>query len=223
MKKSQEIYILGAGNMARETFYICKDLGLGKNIRGFLVESDRMNKRNPNKLYGKKIIYGKDINSIPKSSLFVGAIGSAKRRRFIEDLESKKFEFTTIVHPSVSLWDSVEIGTGCIISKGVVLTCDIKIGRYIIININSNINHDCVLEDFVTIGPGSHIGGNVKIGENSWIGIGTTIIHNIKIGKGCFIAAGAVVVKDIPDYTLAMGVPARPVRKVENQDWDRLI
>lgn len=223
MSKKQDLYILGAGNMARETFYICKDLGLSKNVRGFLVESERMKIPSLNKLYGKKIIYGKDINNIPKNSLLIGAIGSAKRRRWIEELEGKKYKFATIVHPSVSLWDSVEIGVGCIISKGVVLTCDIRIGKHTIININSNINHDCVLGDFVTIGPGSHIGGNVRIGDGSWIGIGTTIIHNIKISKGCFIAAGAVVVKDIPDCTLAMGVPAKQVRKMTNQDWDRLI
>lgn len=223
MTAKHDLYILGAGNMARETYYICKDLGLEKNILGFIIESDRIDKKSSGKLYGKKITYGKNISDISKNSLLLGAIGSGKRRRWIEELEKKKYKFTTIIHPSVSLWDSVEIGTGCIISKGVVLTCDIKIGKHTIININSNINHDCVLEDFVTIGPGSHIGGNVKIGEGSWVGIGTTIIHNIKIGKGCFIAAGAVVVKDIPDYTLALGVPAKPVRRIRDQDWARLI
>lgn len=223
MKSRKDIYILGAGNMARETYYICQDLGLSKNIRGFLVESYKISRQKPDKLYGKKIIYGEAITDIPKSSLLIGAIGSAKRRRWIEELEKKNYKFTTIVHPSVSLWKGVEIGMGCIISKGAVLTCDIKIGRHTIININSNINHDCVLEDFVTIGPGSHIGGNVRIGKESWIGIGTTVIHNIRIGKGCFIAAGSVVVKDIPDFTLAMGVPAKPVRRITDKDWDRLI
>ncbi len=223
MTAGKDLYILGAGNMARETYYICKDLRLEDNICGFIVESERKHKSSIDELYGKKIFYDKDINDIPNKSYLIGAIGSARRRRWIEELEKKNYKFITIVHPSVSLWDSVDIGAGCIISKGVVLTCDIKIGKHTIININSNINHDCVLEDFVTIGPGSHIGGNVRIGEGSWIGIGTTVIHNITIGKGCFIAAGAVVVKDIPDYTLAMGVPAKPVRKIRNQDWDRLI
>ena len=223
MKSRRHLYILGAGNMALETYYICKDLELEKNIRGFIVASGMKHKDSPDELYGKKIIYSKDINNIPKSSFLIGAIGSAKRRHWIEELEKKNYKFTTIVHPSVSLWDSVDIGVGCIISKGVVLTCDIKIGKHTIININSNVNHDCVLGDFVTIGPGSHIGGNVSIGTGSWVGIGTIIIHNITIGKGCFIAAGAVVVKDIPDNTLCMGVPAKPVRKMRNQDWERLI
>lgn len=223
MKHQQNLYILGAGNMARETYYVCKDLGIEKNISGFIIEFDKMQKNKGAKLYGKKIIQSKYIGCIPKDSFLIGAIGSAKRRRWIEELENKAYQFATIVHPSVSLWDSVVIGTGCIISKGVVLTCDIKIGKHTIININSNINHDCIFGDFVTIGPGSHIGGNVKIGEGSWIGIGTTVIHNITIGKGCFIAAGAVVVDNIPDYSLAMGVPAKPVKKIKDKDWERLI
>lgn len=209
--------------MARETYYICKDLGLEKDIRGFIVEYDKMQKNNSSKLYGKKIFCSRDMNIIAKNSFLIGAIGSARRRRWIEELEVKKYKFTTVVHPSVSLWDSVDVGAGCIISKGVVLTCNIKIGKHTIININSNINHDCVLENYVTIGPGSHIGGNVRIGEESWIGIGTTIIHNITIGKGCFIAAGGVVVKNIPDYSFAMGVPAKIVRRITDQDWNRLI
>lgn len=223
MITKQELYILGAGNMARETYYICQDLGLKDNILGFIVESDKKAKNNSDELYGKKIIFYKNINNILKNSFLVGAIGSAKRKNWIKELEDKKFQFMTIIHPSVSLWDSVEIGIGCIISKGVVLTCDIRIGKHTIININSNINHDCVLDNFVTIGPGTHIGGNVHIGEGTWIGIGTTVIHNINIGKGCFIGAGAVIVNDIPDYTLAIGVPAKPVRRITNQDWDSLI
>ncbi len=223
MNKRQKIYILGAGNMARETFYICKDLGLDKYIYGFIVESGENGMTSSGKLCGKEVFDSRDINDLPKGSVFIGAMGSPKRRKWIERLEREKYKFTTIVHPSVSLWENVKIGRGSIISKGVVLTCDIKIGKHNIININSNINHDCILEDFVTIGPGSHIGGNVRIGEDSWIGIGTTIIHNIRIGKGCFIAAGAVVVKDIPDHTLSLGVPAKPVRKIRDKDWDRLI
>ena len=117
----------------------------------------------------------------------------------------------------------MKISAGCLISKGVVLTCDITIGKHTIININSNINHDCVLGDFVTIGPGTHIGGNVIIDEGSWIGIGTTIIHNRRIGKKCFIAAGSIVINDIPDGFLAMGLPAKPIRKMTDSDWDRLI
>src|SRR3990167_11129093 len=218
---NKKIYILGAGNMAREAYYIYKDLGLSDNIAGFIIEDKYLSAK-------RKLLLDRPVLSAAKlqpdkNMLVMAAIGSPKRRKLIQKLERKKIQFDTLIHPSVSVWESVKISAGCLISKGVVLTCDIKIGKHTIININSNINHDCILGDFVTIGPGSHIGGNVSIGEGSWVGIGTTIIHNITIGKGCFIAAGAVVVNNIPDNILCMGVPAKPVRKMRNQDWERLI
>ena len=218
---NKKIYILGAGNMAREAYYIYKDLGLSDNIAGFIIEDKYLSAK-------RKLLLDRPVLSAAKlqpdkNMLVMAAIGSPKRRKLIQKLERKKIQFDTLVHPSVSVWESVKISAGCLISKGVVLTCDITIGKHTIININSNINHDCVLGDFVTIGPGTHIGGNVIIDEGSWIGIGTTIIHNRRIGKKCFIAAGSIVIHDIPDGFLAMGLPAKPVRKMTDSDWDRLI
>ncbi|MCF8356949.1 MAG: hypothetical protein K9H48_21095 [Melioribacteraceae bacterium] len=91
------------------------------------------------------------------------------------------------------------------------------------------------VEDYVFIGPGIITANNPKplmgtklptsdrwnngihrvadkgptIREGAKIGISATLLAEIKIGKGAIVAAGAVVTKDIPDYTIAIGVPAR--------------
>jgi maltose O-acetyltransferase len=52
----------------------------------------------------------------------------------------------------------------------------------------------------------------VFIGNDVWIGDRVVILPGVHIGNGCVIAAGAVVTKDIPDYTIAAGVPARVIR-----------
>lgn len=49
----------------------------------------------------------------------------------------------------------------------------------------------------------------IEIGEDCWIGANAVILDGVKIGKGCVIAAGAVVNKDIPDYSVAGGVPSK--------------
>ncbi|GAA99980.1 uncharacterized protein L969DRAFT_90073 [Mixia osmundae IAM 14324] len=54
----------------------------------------------------------------------------------------------------------------------------------------------------------------VEIGDETWVGGGVRIIGPVKIGKGCTIAAGAVVTKDIPDWSLAGGIPARVLKKI---------
>lgn len=60
----------------------------------------------------------------------------------------------------------------------------------------------------------------MTIGEDCWIGARVTILPGVSIGKGCVIEAGAVVGRDVPDFALARGVPAKVVGKVnEVQDW----
>jgi len=52
----------------------------------------------------------------------------------------------------------------------------------------------------------------IVIKDGAHIGIGSIIMPGVTIGKGAVIGAGSVVTKDIPDYTLALGVPAKPIR-----------
>ena len=59
--------------------------------------------------------------------------------------------------------------------------------------------------------------GGVHIGEGTHIGIGAIVIEGIKIGKWCKIGAGSVVLEDIPDYSTAVGVPAKII-KVNNNE-----
>ena len=54
----------------------------------------------------------------------------------------------------------------------------------------------------------------VRIGADCWIGGGVVICPGVTIGDRCIIGAGSVVVKDIPDDSLAVGNPARVVRKL---------
>jgi len=58
----------------------------------------------------------------------------------------------------------------------------------------------------------------VVIGQGCWIGARVTILGGVRIGKGCVIGAGAVVNKDIPDWSVAVGVPARIVHQRESGD-----
>jgi acetyltransferase-like isoleucine patch superfamily enzyme len=54
----------------------------------------------------------------------------------------------------------------------------------------------------------------VTIGNDCWIGGQTTILPGVTIGNGCTIGAGSVVTKDIPPFSVAIGSPARVIKKV---------
>ena len=50
------------------------------------------------------------------------------------------------------------------------------------------------------------------IGNDVWVGHGAIIIHGVRLGEGCVVAAGSVVTKDIPNYAIFGGNPARLIR-----------
>lgn len=58
----------------------------------------------------------------------------------------------------------------------------------------------------------------VAIGEGSWIGANATILDGITIGKNSIIAAGSLVNKNIPDYSIAAGIPAKVVKRRESSE-----
>lgn len=56
----------------------------------------------------------------------------------------------------------------------------------------------------------------IEIGDDSWIGANAVIMPNVKIDKMCIIGAGAVVAKDVPDYSVVAGVPAKIIKKIDD-------
>ena len=64
----------------------------------------------------------------------------------------------------------------------------------------------------------------IHIGSGSWICSSATICGGVTIGKNCIVAAGAVVNRDVPDNCIVAGVPAKVLRKLDEQDrmqvWD---
>jgi len=89
--------------------------------------------------------------------------------------------------------DGVEIGDGVMFAGG----CYISSGIYHFENIDQPI-----------IEQGLYSRGPIKVGDQSWIGTRVSILDGVTIGCGAVIGAGAVVLKDIPDYAVAVGVPA---------------
>lgn len=58
----------------------------------------------------------------------------------------------------------------------------------------------------------SYIEKDVTIGDDVWIGANSVVVAGVTIGNGALIAAGSVVTKDIPEYAIAGGVPAKVLR-----------
>ena len=141
---------------------------------------------------------------------FVVAVGdNALRQQFSTQMVQLGGTPINLVHPFSQFSCRASIGIGLVSMPGVVMNTDISIGDYCVLNTSCSIDHDCILEDFVNISPGVHLAGNVHVGEGTFLGTGCIVNPNIKIGTNCVVGSGAVVTTDIPDFSVAYGVPAR--------------
>lgn len=85
----------------------------------------------------------------------------------------------------------------------------------------AHIGKNCTILPMVLLGkktPG--IEGTITIGDNCYISTGVTILGPINIGNNVIIGAGAVVTHDIPDNTIIAGIPAKIIKKNENNNID---
>ena len=128
------------------------------------------------------------------------------------------FKFISAIHPSASIARGVTIGAGTVLMAGVIVNSDSRIGESCILNTKSAHDHDCVMGDFSSLAPGVTTGGKVSIGAFSAISLGANVIHGVKIGEHVVLGAGAVTLKDIPDHSVAYGVPAKVIRKRQAGD-----
>ncbi len=129
--------------------------------------------------------------------------------------------------------EGVTIGENCVISKNVYIDHDVQIGNNVKVQNNVSIYYKAILENGVFIGPHAcftndkiprainHDGTPKKtddwvhetthIKEGASIGANATLIPGITVGKWALVGSGAVVTKDVPDYGLVVGCPARLV------------
>ncbi|MDX1447612.1 MAG: gamma carbonic anhydrase family protein [Acidimicrobiia bacterium] len=105
-------------------------------------------------------------------------------------------------------FDSIAIGSETNVQDGVVVHCDegipAEIGRR------------------VTIGHAAVVHG-ASIGDHCLVGIGSRALNGAVLGEGAWLAAGAILAegREIPPWTLAMGIPARPVRELTEAERAR--
>jgi acetyltransferase-like isoleucine patch superfamily enzyme len=61
----------------------------------------------------------------------------------------------------------------------------------------------------------------IVIEDDVWLGAGAIVTDGVHIGKGAVIAAGAVVTKNVPEHTVMGGVPAKPIKRIDNSNFNR--
>mmetsp|Transcript_22180 Transcript_22180/g.33778 ORF Transcript_22180/g.33778 Transcript_22180/m.33778 type:complete len:520 (+) Transcript_22180:307-1866(+) len=112
--------------------------------------------------------------------------------------------FQIDIHPKATLKSGIMIdhGTGVVIGETAV------------------VGNNCSILHHVTLGGSGKRGvdRHPKIGDGALLGTGATILGNIKVGKGCQVGAGTLVIDDLPDHSVAVGVPAKIIGTYKEQE-----
>jgi len=115
----------------------------------------------------------------------------------------------------LQIGDECFVGDECLLdlAEAIVLEDQVTLAERVLILTHTNVGyHDHPLQPHF---PAST--GPVTLERGSFVGAGALILPGLRIGAAAFVAAGAVVTKDVPPRTVVAGVPARPIRTLDEK------
>lgn len=180
----------------------------------------------PGKYFGKYKILGPSeavVDYVNKGyfihyALHFNAKKKEERINLFESYNIPAEANATAVHPRAYLDPSTKIGYGCVICANAATSFGAKIENYIHMYTNSFVGHDSVLRNYSTMAAHSVIGARNNIGIGSHVGLNSTTREDINIGKYAIVGMGAVVTKEVEDYSVVAGNPAKKIYSLRDHN-----
>jgi sugar O-acyltransferase (sialic acid O-acetyltransferase NeuD family) len=160
---------------------------------------------------GAKILGGLElVADHPDTTILICAGRGSARDAITARLRVPDERHATVVHPSVHVPQSCEIGVGTVVLAGCVLTAGVTLGRSVVAMPHVTFTHDDVVENFATLCAGVTLGGSVWIGRRAYLGMSSSVREHVRVGCDTVLGMGSVLLGDVPDGQTWFGIPARP-------------
>lgn len=205
------LWIVGSSGAALQIWAVVKALGARQYVhRGFIVKDQ------PHFDVEELDVRGEEefiAHANPDNSLVVIGVGNPSAREALAMKFARAgFSSPSLVHPSAIVGPQVFLGEGCVVMANAILETHIRLGVHVLVNLGATVAHEGIIGSFTNIGPHACLAGNTIVGERCDLGAGVISRPRIRLGSDIVAGAGAVIVRDYPDPTTIVGVPAKPIR-----------
>lgn len=209
-----KLAIYGAGGLGREVLELALQInGIHSRWDGFCFIDDI----NPSRQI-------KSLDVLPFSAItpqayeIVIAVGEPSlRHRLAQKAQASGFTLAQLIHPDTYISDDVQIGVGSVICYGSFISCDTTIGDNVHLQPNTSLGHDCQIGNDCVISSYANLAGHCIVGDRAFIGMNAVVRESTTIGEEAIISMGSAVFNDIAPGLIAMGNPARAIRKNDDK------
>lgn len=206
--------IYGAGGLGREVYVLARKVNaVSSRWKEFFFIDDNLSDSQCNGLPVYKL--DSILEKVPELEVAVGIGEPEVRELLYRRLKTYGISLATILHPGVYVDETSRVGDGVIACEGVILSCNVNIGNNVYLQPHALIGHDTVVGSHSVIGGNAFISGTNRIKDRVYFGFNSGTKENISVGNDVICSAGAVVFRDLPDEVIAVGNPARIMKRNE--------
>ena len=166
------------------------------NVLAFTVDDDFIDETMIEGLPVKPFSNIENTFSPQENSMLIAVgfvnMNEIRAQKYFES-KAKGYSFVNYIHPSVCLYDNVDIGENNIILEFVSIHPYTKIGNNNFISSNTNIGHGCGIEDNCWINAGVAIAGEAIVRNNCFLGINSSLGHGVVLAEKSFVGANTLI------------------------------
>jgi len=220
--KTKRVIVLGAGGNCRDIVDTMLDINLqaGRTLFEPVGYLDDAPGKKGARLGGFPVLGPLDHAADYADCHFVyginGTLFMARKRAILEGTGIPRERFVTLVHPSAAVSTMARVGAGVVILQNVSVCSEARIGDHVMILPNTAVCHDAEVGDLSYLTAGVILTGYVRLEEAVYMGAGASVRCRATIGARAIVGMGSVVLEDVPPESVVAGVPARPIRKLQN-------
>ena len=211
MSAPRELIVVGAGGHAT---VVIDALIAGGHRPAFVLDDDPAKRGSQ---VGGVSVRGPVAELTPRElecySFVVAIAKNDLRYRLVLDLLGRRATLSGVRHPAAVLSSQARIDPTAHIMAGAIVNAGATVGPHAVLNTGSIVEHDSVIAEYSHVGPGAVLAGAAVLEQGAFAATGAKVCPFVRLGSWSTLGAGAVALRDVPARSVAVGVPARVLKK----------